>query len=200
MGILFSKRSKEDKSPFDNPGIPVSPSRPYFSLDESLETPRHRTGYVYDDSFVDDEEMIRFVSALSLAELDHTHSNAKPERSRLPDVLEEFFLSLDAEASANAASNLQYELAISQEKEEAIFHGSQIKECSTCIEEKPVKSFPKVTTACEHENQTCLDCIQNWLAQEVDSTGWNKIHCVACSEVIQYHDMKKLATKSVFEK
>ncbi|KAF8849347.1 hypothetical protein BDZ45DRAFT_604509 [Acephala macrosclerotiorum] len=166
--------------------------------------------------------MIRFVSALSLAEfnqsalpeLDQSTSKQEPKKSRrIPDALEEFFVSLDAQATSTAgpstyqtatygktpiAKNLISKPVVAEEG--VLIDLSPTQECAICVEEKRLTDFPLVTEACQHPPQTCLICVQNWLTRELDNTDWDKIHCVACKEVVLYDNMKRILTPATFEK
>lgn len=179
-------------------------------------------GVYQNDVYYDDEDMIQFVSALSLAEfnqsalteLDPSSSKPEPKKShRLPDALEEFFTSLDAQATGTAgpstyqtatygktpiAKNLISKPVVPED--DVLVDLSPTQECVICVEEKPLTDFPLVTEACQHPSQTCIVCVQNWLARELDSTDWDKIHCVACKEAVPYDDMKRILAPAAFEK
>lgn len=159
------------------------------------------------DEYYDDEDMIQFVSALSLDEFNQkqpSSSSSKPEPKhphRLPDALEEFFISLDAYATAGQSSQSMSPSLQEVKASHGIEEDSPSKkECAICVEEKPLQDFPNITDACQHPDDMCLLCVQNWLAREVDSTDWDKIHCAACKEIVPYDDMKRLMTKAAFEK
>ncbi|KAE8444546.1 hypothetical protein EG329_014470 [Mollisiaceae sp. DMI_Dod_QoI] len=197
-----------DDDSFDNEISNVQPIQNYIIDDDSEEEEEVYHEAVYaNDVYYDDEDMMRFVSALSLAEYNQTSLEAQPKKAhRLPDALEEFFQGLDAQVTGGPSNSGKIQASqvieevVVKEEEHILVDVSVGRECAICVEEKPLEDFPKITAACQHEEHTCLGCVQNWLAREVDNTDWDKIHCVACKEVVPYDDMKRLMTSAAFEK
>ncbi|KUJ20806.1 uncharacterized protein LY89DRAFT_579286 [Mollisia scopiformis] len=143
--------------------------------------------------------MIQFISTLSLVEYNQPPPKAVPAQPGTPDPFREFFLQLQAHATPGLSS---WGKSPAKGKIPGLRKDDTAKkqECVICVEEKPLQHFPKITDSCQHPDQICLVCVQNWLAREADNTDWDKIHCVACKEIVPYNHMKRLMTKAAFEK
>lgn len=76
------------------------------------------------------------------------------------------------------------------------------QECTVCVEEKPLKEFPKITERCKHQPSTCLNCVREWVKSELTALTWNKLKCcgAGCKATLSHADMKRVATKELFEK
>lgn len=77
------------------------------------------------------------------------------------------------------------------------------KECPICAEEHPCwTGFPsKIARACSsHEQEACRNCIARSIAAEIDGSMSGQIHCFECRAVLEYQEVKALASPATFEK
>jgi hypothetical protein len=76
------------------------------------------------------------------------------------------------------------------------------KTCSACIEDKKVTEMPiRVTRRCKHEPTICKECLQQWLESGVADGAWETgLKCPDCSELLEHRDVKRYASKEVFER
>ena len=73
------------------------------------------------------------------------------------------------------------------------------EQCSTCIEDKKLGEMAtRVTSSCQHKPSVCKDCLQSWLQTSVESGMWEKPKCPDCSEVLEWQDVKRHASKETF--
>jgi hypothetical protein len=75
------------------------------------------------------------------------------------------------------------------------------KECPICVEERPCwTGFPfRIAKACSnHEQEACRDCVDRSIAAELDSNGNGPIHCAECRAVLDYEEVKALASLATF--
>jgi hypothetical protein len=76
---------------------------------------------------------------------------------------------------------------------------SKTRSCIVCSDSKSVTNFPISTTVrCTHPPQTCLECLQSWIASSMESKGWDKVTCPECDEKLDYENMKTLAAPDMF--
>lgn len=74
-------------------------------------------------------------------------------------------------------------------------------ECSICGDNKPAADFPKqITEKCAHEVHTCRECLQSWIASNLESRAWNKISCSECKETLHHSDVQTHASTEIFQK
>lgn len=75
------------------------------------------------------------------------------------------------------------------------------KDCTVCGTSLPPTDFAFTITAnCQHQPNTCIPCLQNWISAQMDSNGWNSIRCPECSQLLGHQDVKSLASGQVFER
>jgi hypothetical protein len=75
------------------------------------------------------------------------------------------------------------------------------KECPICTEERPcLTGFPsRIAKACSnHEQEACRDCIDRIIMAELDSNIYGPIHCAECRAVLDYEEVKALASPATF--
>jgi hypothetical protein len=75
------------------------------------------------------------------------------------------------------------------------------KECPICMEERPCwTGFPfRVAKACSnHEQESCRNCIDRSIMAELDSNISGPIHCAECRAVLDYEEVKALASPTTF--
>lgn len=80
---------------------------------------------------------------------------------------------------------------------------SILVECVCCGDTKPMKnnfSRHRPTSACQHAVQTCRDCMERWLAHELEEKGSRTMHCPECREVMNYEDVKRGASETTRER
>ena len=74
-------------------------------------------------------------------------------------------------------------------------------ECSICGDNKPAADFPKqITEKCAHEVHTCRECLQSWIASNLESRAWDKISCSECKEILHHSDVQTHASTKIFQK
>lgn len=78
-----------------------------------------------------------------------------------------------------------------------------LKDCSICVEEKPLGFFPlqSPTTSCQHEPEACLDCIQTHIRTQIATgmVGEKSIKCPECSEALSLDEIQKYADTETFQ-
>jgi hypothetical protein len=77
------------------------------------------------------------------------------------------------------------------------------KECPICAEEHPCwTGFPsRIARACSsHEQEACRDCIARTIAAEIETNISGQIHCFECRAVLEYQEVKALASPTTFER
>jgi hypothetical protein len=74
--------------------------------------------------------------------------------------------------------------------------------CAICKETRHVAHFSTwaPTTRCKHPSQTCVPCMQKWIATCIETKGWDSCICPECSEPLAYDDVKLFATQEVFDR
>jgi len=74
------------------------------------------------------------------------------------------------------------------------------RECSICMEDRPLEAFPKATDNCDHEPNVCGECIKLWLQAAVEDNIWIRLTCMGngCDEQLQHADWQRLATAEFF--
>ncbi|KAK3285623.1 hypothetical protein CYMTET_6783 [Cymbomonas tetramitiformis] len=81
--------------------------------------------------------------------------------------------------------------------------------CAICNSEERLGNstdFPVVTTACKHEaSVACKDCLSEHIKHAIKNTGNLEVQCPlcmvsdpGCTTFLEYEDIKRLATKTVF--
>lgn len=78
-----------------------------------------------------------------------------------------------------------------------------IRECSVCCEDRPVKAgFPsRIAKTCENHDQTvCRNCIDRNMEIELANNFQGLIHCIECNAVLDYEEIKALASPTTFVK
>ncbi|KAK4192825.1 hypothetical protein QBC35DRAFT_372859 [Podospora australis] len=75
--------------------------------------------------------------------------------------------------------------------------------CEICVEDKKLTELPiKITANCRHSAVLCKDCLKQWLSSSAESGNWRRLKCpgVDCTEELQYHDVKRYASKETFQR
>lgn len=74
------------------------------------------------------------------------------------------------------------------------------RDCVVCGDAKNALSFPAKppTASCQHEPQTCSDCLAHWISSEVDTKGTGNIKCCECPALLTHTDVQRAATPATF--
>jgi hypothetical protein len=72
-------------------------------------------------------------------------------------------------------------------------------ECTICADTFPAKDLTSLSE-CAHEPDVCHECFLAWLAQQMESTAWDRITCPStnCSKTLTHDDVKANASAGVF--
>lgn len=102
------------------------------------------------------------------------------------------------EEEQKMALELQKQL---EEEERAAAIRAAMRECIVCGDSKAPLEFAvqPITAACQHPPQTCIECVQSWLAAEFASKGCEGIICPECPATLQYDDLHRAASAETFE-
>lgn len=77
------------------------------------------------------------------------------------------------------------------------------KACVVCAEEKSSSRFPLrgPTSRCEHEPNTCLDCLETHIETQIGSNAFNEdmIKCPECSQSFAVEEVQRYAGPAVAE-
>lgn len=78
----------------------------------------------------------------------------------------------------------------------------RLQNCVVCIETLRLEAFPsrKITPACSHEPDVCLDCLAQHITSQSSNKMWNHIDCPSCSARLGYEDVRAFATAGTFER
>lgn len=74
-------------------------------------------------------------------------------------------------------------------------------ECLVCGDTKAVLDFPPTAPSsdCSHRPNTCTDCLESWLASEIDGKGAvPEIKCPECPSLLRYIDLRRWASPETF--
>jgi hypothetical protein len=87
-----------------------------------------------------------------------------------------------------------------QEEERLAAQLASMRDCAVCGDSKSPLDFPinAPTLYCEHPPQTCADCLQTWIASELDTKGCQGLTCSQCPQVLQYADVQRTASEETF--
>ena len=75
-------------------------------------------------------------------------------------------------------------------------------DCVICAESFPRSRFPpdRITAACTHDAQTCLDCLASHIDAQLDMQKGVQIPCPECQAILSHSDVQTFATATAFEK
>ncbi|KAK5169708.1 uncharacterized protein LTR77_005686 [Saxophila tyrrhenica] len=78
---------------------------------------------------------------------------------------------------------------------------ARLTECTVCGDIKePWEVFATApTTMCTHPPQTCIECLQTWVASEFSTKGTHGIKCPDCPLTLEYADIQTSASLATFE-
>lgn len=77
-----------------------------------------------------------------------------------------------------------------------------IRECEVCLESLTPDTTPQriVTFACQHEIDTCQQCLVTSLSTQMSEKMWDQINCPSCGERLSSDDVQVLADKQTRER
>jgi hypothetical protein len=76
-----------------------------------------------------------------------------------------------------------------------------LRTCIVCGADHRTSTYHSKTTAtCSHTNSTCNSCLEQWMAQQLNDQGWDKIKCAECPELLTHSEVRSCATHEVFER
>jgi hypothetical protein len=78
----------------------------------------------------------------------------------------------------------------------------QLFTCAICQESKSSLSFPvrQCSTKCTHPPHACAVCVQEWIGECVDVTGWDQCVCPECGVDMEYEDVEFFAAEDVWRR
>nr|POE50722.1 e3 ubiquitin-protein ligase rnf19a [Quercus suber] len=78
---------------------------------------------------------------------------------------------------------------------------AKLQDCNICGDGKWPFEFPikAPSSKCHHEPTTCIECLESWMAAEVETKGSNGLKCPECPAVLQYEDIQRAASSSAFD-
>lgn len=78
-----------------------------------------------------------------------------------------------------------------------------VRECAVCGDMKSLTDFPEEwRLQCKHVWNTCGECVQAWIAAELESKGWDRISCPeeVCKASLCHADISQLADSATFQR
>jgi hypothetical protein len=126
----------------------------------------------------------------------HTDSTKRPARHSshdLHDSLKTYNTSTVSEVPDSLSRKISQPLSVEWDE--------PTKECLICVEQHPCRTgFPsRISKACtSHEQRACRICIDRSIVAEMDSNIHGPIHCVECRAVLDYEEVKALASPTTF--
>lgn len=77
----------------------------------------------------------------------------------------------------------------------------QNETCVVCGDEKRLSELPaRITARCGHPSVTCRDCAGQWIASSLETTGWDRLRCPDCSELLNFEEVRALASPEAFRR
>lgn len=89
------------------------------------------------------------------------------------------------------------------EQEEALrmkMSKPQMRMCVICSDEMHPLDFPAKPPSreCTHTVNTCTNCLEKWVATDLDGRGWERISCPECGCALDHNDIHRAAAPEVF--
>jgi hypothetical protein len=137
----------------------------------------------------------RVVTTESGRNVTHSRNRGPSERllHDLSDLFETYNTSTDSEFPKSSPDNGYWPWPFEWDE--------PTKECPICMEECPCwTGFPfRVAKTCiNHEQESCRNCIDRSIMAELDSNISGPIHCAECRAVLDYEEVKALASPATF--
>ncbi|KAI7313182.1 hypothetical protein KC315_g11767 [Hortaea werneckii] len=78
---------------------------------------------------------------------------------------------------------------------------ARLRDCVVCGDTKDPLDFPvkTPTPGCRHPPGLCTQCLQSWIASELDSKGCEGIKCPECPQTLQHADVRQAASQETFK-
>ena len=78
---------------------------------------------------------------------------------------------------------------------------ARLRDCVVCGDTKDPLDFPvkTPTPGCRHPPGLCTQCLQSWIASELDSKGCEGIKCPECPQTFQHADVRQAASQETFK-
>ncbi|RMY78952.1 hypothetical protein D0862_13271 [Hortaea werneckii] len=78
---------------------------------------------------------------------------------------------------------------------------ARLRDCVVCGDTKDPLDFPvkTATPGCGHPSRLCTQCLQSWIASELDSKGCEGIKCPECPQKLQHADVRQAASQETFK-
>lgn len=70
--------------------------------------------------------------------------------------------------------------------------------CLVCGDNKRPSEMPtRITAACEHANEMCKNCVEQWVASSLEG-AWDRMRCPQCPRRLKFLDVAALADRVTF--
>ncbi|RMZ26602.1 hypothetical protein D0859_09341 [Hortaea werneckii] len=101
----------------------------------------------------------------------------------------------------HARIRLFQESALRLQREQDERKRARLRDCVVCGDTKDPLDFPidAPTPGCRHPSRLCAQCLQSWVASELDSKGCEGIKCPECPQILQYADVRQAASQETFK-
>ncbi|RMY84102.1 hypothetical protein D0861_07120 [Hortaea werneckii] len=101
----------------------------------------------------------------------------------------------------HARIRLFQESALRLQREQDERKRARLRDCVVCGDTKDPLDFPNdaPTPGCRHPSRLCAQCLQSWVASELDSKGCEGIKCPECPQILQYADVRQAASQETFK-
>ncbi|KAF2641710.1 hypothetical protein P280DRAFT_468262 [Massarina eburnea CBS 473.64] len=78
----------------------------------------------------------------------------------------------------------------------------RMRECAICTDTLSLSHFSRraPTSSCTHSPGTCRSCLRTWLTTCFKNKLWDQLNCPECMTQLQHADVKRFASRKVFEK
>jgi hypothetical protein len=76
------------------------------------------------------------------------------------------------------------------------------RDCLACGDTLTGDQFAEsITARCKHENSFCRNCVQQWIASQIETASWDCVKCPAqCNEMLEHSDVRRHAARHTFER
>ncbi|KAF1958847.1 hypothetical protein CC80DRAFT_490632 [Byssothecium circinans] len=136
----------------------------------------------------------------SAQELDHHERLSRRPRSKSASSVnrtDSMFASVSTHRQNNKFNDKVVQVSVIEVDDEIC-----TRDCAICTDSRPLARFPKhsPTSSCTHPPRACRRCLRTWLTTSFKTKLWDQLTCPECSAQLQYADVKKCASRRVFEK
>ena len=75
------------------------------------------------------------------------------------------------------------------------------RSCVVCGESTgPSEISGRVTRWCTHSSWCCKPCIQNWIAAQLETQGWDRIACPECPRILSAREVRRVASEKTYKR